>query len=143
MKAQRGSLKMLLLETSQGEMLFSLPSHISSTANSSFPGKRPHSNTTVPSIISTLFSPPASPSRYAPSIPATFQPFLIYAHPDITASAVTEHIHFQTVPKSLLFRKFPVVLYLALFPAGKQEFGLMFPIISLFIWKLREIGYTF
>lgn len=34
---QQGSLKTLLLETSQGAKLFSLPSHISSTVNSSFP----------------------------------------------------------------------------------------------------------
>lgn len=67
-KEQWGSLEMLLLETSQAAILFCLPSHISSTANSSFPRKTPHSNTTIPSLISTLCSPPASQSGYTPSI---------------------------------------------------------------------------
>ena len=142
-KEQRDSLKMLLLETSQGAMRFSLPSHISSTANSTFPRKIPHSSITVPGLISTLFSPPASRSGYAPSVPATFQLFLLCIHPGIIVSANTEQILFQIAPKSLLFRKSPTVLYSALFPVAKLELCLVFSFISLFIWKVYEIGYTF
>lgn len=114
---QQGSLKTLLLETSQGAKLFSLPSHISSTVNSSFPREMPYSNTTIPGHTSTLFSPPASWSGYAPSIPAMFQLFLLCIHPDTIISANIEQTFFQIAPKSA-FQKISYHSLFSTLPCG-------------------------
>lgn len=100
-KEQWSSLEMLLLETSQAAILFSLPSHIPSTANSTFPRKTPHSSSTIPSLVSTLCSPPASQSGYTPSIPAMFQLFLLCIRPDIIISVNTP----PDSPKTSAFQK--------------------------------------
>jgi len=115
LKELQGSLKTLLLETSQAAMPFSLPSHTSSAANSSFPRQTAHSNTTIPGLIAALFSLPASWSGYVPSIPAMLQLFLLCLHSDIIISSNTEQILSHIAPKALIFGKSPIVLNSALF----------------------------
>lgn len=80
-KEQGGSLEMLLLETSQAAILFSLPSHISSTANSLFPEK----NTS----LKHHHSQPHLHPLFSPSLPARLHPPII--HPSNVPALLTLH----------------------------------------------------